>query len=125
MRSSTPLSISAETRSANCSLNAKNANREALVHHQQRADPHHGDPLQPEQQPVQHREQDLELARGQPRVHRVDHAVHEARLPIGLPIEQLDRLHGAQRLEEVAGLLRLVHQRLFGRLAQRLEEGPA
>ena len=48
------------------------------------------------------REHQVELLRRDVGVHRVDHEVEQARLPVGLAVEQLDRLHAAQRLEEVA-----------------------
>ena len=100
----------------------QHADAEAAVHHQQRAEPDHRDALQPEQQPVQHGEQQFELARRDAGVHRVDDDVHEPRLPVVLAVEQLDRLHAAQRFEEVARLVRLVDDGFLGGVAQRPEE---
>ena len=95
-----------------------------MVEHQQRADPDDDHPLEAEQRLVEHAERELQLARREIGVHRVDHEIHEARAAVGLPVVQLDGLHAAQRFEEVARLLRVVHQRLFGGVAQRAEEGP-
>jgi hypothetical protein len=90
-----------------------------------RSQPDDGHALDAEHEPVGGAEPEAELLGGEVGVHRVHHEVQPARAPFLLAPEELDRLHAAHRLEEVALLLGGVDDVLLGGAAQRIVEDPA
>ncbi|CAJ6390383.1 Uncharacterised protein [Burkholderia pseudomallei] len=108
-----------------CIERHQHADREFAVHHEPRAQPDDDEPFEAEQQPVQLLIQQLQLLHVKARVDLLDEQREPARAALGLPVEQLDRLHAAHRFEEVALLFRGVDDLILRRAPQRPVPEPA